>query len=396
MAAPTLRMAGVGGGLRFASAATATGSHDARPFRSAGGGATMKAIVTTGHGGFEKLVYRDVAVPVPSPGEVLVQVLAAGVNNTEINTRVGWYEIRHRRDGERGERRREAGLRQVRRRLERGAAVSLHSGHRLLRPDRGSRVRRRHGQYRLARSGARVHARRGLRLDGKRVDGLRFRRRLRAVRQGPGRRGLPGQLRLERCRARVNSLRLRHRREHAASRGLGTGRACAGNRRLGRGRLGRRAARQPPWRRVTAIAARAKMEQVRAIGCDRVIDRNDDVAACLGEKSVDVVVDNVAGPGFAGMLQVLKRGGRYASSGAIGGPIGRARHAHLLSERSHAHRHHRLGQPVFPNLIGYIERGEITPLVAKTFPLEQIADAQREFLEKKHVGNFVLVPPQTA
>jgi NADPH:quinone reductase-like Zn-dependent oxidoreductase len=47
---------------------------------------------------------------------------------------------------------------------------------------------------------------------------------------------------------------------------------------------------------------------------------------------------------------------------------------------------------VFPNLVGYIERGEIRPLVAATFPLERIAEAQRAFLEKRHVGKFVLIP----
>ena len=52
---------------------------------------SMKAVVTTGHGGYDRLVYRDVPVPVPGPGEVLLQVLAAGVNNTDINTRLGWY-----------------------------------------------------------------------------------------------------------------------------------------------------------------------------------------------------------------------------------------------------------------------------------------------------------------
>ena len=51
---------------------------------------------------------------------------------------------------------------------------------------------------------------------------------------------------------------------------------------------------------------------------------------------------------------------------------------------------------MFPNLIGYIERGEIRPLVAKIFPLADIKNAQREFLEKKHVGNFVLIPPDLA
>ena len=51
----------------------------------------MMAVVTTGNGGYDKLEYRAVDVPAPGPGEVLVKVLAAGVTNTEINTRLGWY-----------------------------------------------------------------------------------------------------------------------------------------------------------------------------------------------------------------------------------------------------------------------------------------------------------------
>ncbi|HEY5738288.1 MAG TPA: alcohol dehydrogenase catalytic domain-containing protein, partial [Gammaproteobacteria bacterium] len=51
----------------------------------------MMAVVTTGNGGYDKLDYREVPVPEPGPGEVLLRVLAAGVNNTEINTRLGWY-----------------------------------------------------------------------------------------------------------------------------------------------------------------------------------------------------------------------------------------------------------------------------------------------------------------
>ena len=52
---------------------------------------TMKAVVTTGNGGYDKLDYRDVPIPTLVAGEVLIQVLAAGINNTEINTRLGWY-----------------------------------------------------------------------------------------------------------------------------------------------------------------------------------------------------------------------------------------------------------------------------------------------------------------
>ena len=60
-------------------------------FDGVSGQQTMKAIVTEGNGGYEKLLCREVCLPVLKSGEVLVHVLAAGVNNTEINTRLGWY-----------------------------------------------------------------------------------------------------------------------------------------------------------------------------------------------------------------------------------------------------------------------------------------------------------------
>jgi NADPH:quinone reductase-like Zn-dependent oxidoreductase len=45
---------------------------------------------------------------------------------------------------------------------------------------------------------------------------------------------------------------------------------------------------------------------------------------------------------------------------------------------------------VFADLVGYIERGEIRPVVAATFPLREIVAAQRLFLTKQHVGKIVL------
>ena len=52
----------------------------------------MHGVQLTGHGGPEKLIWNEaIPVPVPAAGEVLVRVLAAGVNNTDINTRIGWY-----------------------------------------------------------------------------------------------------------------------------------------------------------------------------------------------------------------------------------------------------------------------------------------------------------------
>ena len=48
--------------------------------------------------------------------------------------------------------------------------------------------------------------------------------------------------------------------------------------------------------------------------------------------------------------------------------------------------------PVFPNLVGYVERQEIHPVVAATYALRDMVQAQQAFLEKRHVGNLVLLP----
>jgi NADPH:quinone reductase-like Zn-dependent oxidoreductase len=52
----------------------------------------MRAAVLMGHGDIDQLQVRE-DVPIPRPGreEVLIRVGASAVNNTDINTRVGWY-----------------------------------------------------------------------------------------------------------------------------------------------------------------------------------------------------------------------------------------------------------------------------------------------------------------
>jgi len=52
----------------------------------------MSGVHLTGHGDVDRLVYReDIPIPVPADDQVLIEVTAAGVNNTDINTRLGWY-----------------------------------------------------------------------------------------------------------------------------------------------------------------------------------------------------------------------------------------------------------------------------------------------------------------
>ena len=53
---------------------------------------TMRAMVTMGHGGIDQMVWHENwPTPEPMANEVLVKVKACGLNNTDVNTRSGWY-----------------------------------------------------------------------------------------------------------------------------------------------------------------------------------------------------------------------------------------------------------------------------------------------------------------
>lgn len=145
---------------------------------------------------------------------------------------------------------------------------------------------------------------------------------------------------------------------------------------------------------VIAATSEAKAQAVRDIGADETVDRHADIVAALGNKSVDVIVDLVVGEAFSSLLDILRRGGRYVTAGAIAGPIVEldVRTLYLKDLTFYGCTYQE--DVVFENLVKYIEAGEIKPLVAKTFPLRDIGLAQEEFLEKKFIGKLVLIPPE--
>ncbi|MBL9047256.1 MAG: zinc-binding dehydrogenase [Tabrizicola sp.] len=354
----------------------------------------MKAVVTMGNGGYDQLVYCDVARPSPGPADVLVQVRAAGMNNTEINTRLGWYSSSVRNSTAET-----AAAEQV------APTQKADGGWNAATPfpfiqgtdccgivvDVGAAA-----DDRLL--GQRVLVRACMRPQGfaspeniwmaSDFDGA-FAQFVTV----PATEVFPvtcdwsdAELATIPCAYGTAENMI-----HRAGVGPNTRVLVAG----ASGGVGS-AAVQLARRRgahVIGITSAAKMNDVRAIGADQVIDRDVVPLAALGGNKVDVVVDNVAGARFGAMLDCLRRGGRYASSGAIAGPLV------TLDMRVFYLRDLTLigctgwDEPVFPNLISYIERGEVRPLLARTFPLDQIVAAQQEFLKKTHIGNFVLIPP---
>ena len=356
----------------------------------------MKAVVTTGNGGYEKLVYCDVPMPIVGAGEVLLQVLAAGVNNTEINTRLGWYSSSVL-----------TGTNNVSEDTQQSATQKLDGGWNVATPfpfiqgtDCCGRVVDVAPDVDSKLIGARVLVRPCMRPDG---FGS-----MRNIWMGSDFDGAFAQfvkvpaseifvVNSEWSDFELASLPCSYGSAenmlHRAKVGVNDHVLVAG----ASGGVGSAVLQLAKLRgaKVTAIVGKSKAKQVREIGADVVIERGADIVKFLGEESVDVVVDNVGGSSFEAMLKVLRRGGRYVSSGAIGGPIVNFDLRDFYLKDLNLIGCTAWDEPVFANLVSYVEKNRIKPLVAKTFALKEIAKAQQEFLEKNHVGKFVLIPEQT-
>jgi len=352
----------------------------------------MRAVLLTGHGGFEKLVVReDVALPVVGSGDVLIRVAAAGVNNTDINTRLGWYSKAVRTGtGEAG----------------RSAAASADDGGwsglplgfpRIQGADCCGRIVDVGDGDDAARIGERVIVRPMMRppVDswplpywtlGSECDGA-FAEYV----------TVPAteaycvdcdwtdvELASLPCACSTAENLLHRAGVRAGERVLVTGAS---------GGVGSAAVQLAKRRgaHVTGVASSTKAGDVLNLGADAIAPRDGDLVETLGGESVDVVVDVVGGPFWPGLLELLRHRGRLVTAGAIAGPIVeldlRTLYLKDLSLLGCTYQE----DEVFENLVGYIERGEIRPTVARTYPLREIVRAQQEFLAKSFTGKLVLV-----
>jgi NADPH:quinone reductase-like Zn-dependent oxidoreductase len=93
-------------------------------------------------------------------------------------------------------------------------------------------------------------------------------------------------------------------------------------------------------------------------------------------------------------MNVLKKGGKYGTVGAIAGPLVELDVRTLYLKDLSFFGSTFQPKDVFRNLIRYIEEGKLVPMVAKTYPLKNIKEAQEAFLAKQFVGKLVLDPAQ--
>ena len=339
----------------------------------------MKAVQMVSHGGPEALVVNpSVPVPVPGIGDVLVRVLAAAVNNTDINTRIGWYSKSEEGTDDASW----SGQAMVFPRIQGadvcGEIVAVGDG---VDPARiGERV--------LIEPCIRVAGGQALETPwyfGSECDGAfaEF-ARVAAVHAFAIDSPLTDiELASFPCSYSTAENMLTRASVGGGDTVLITG-ASGG---VGSAAIQLAHARGAD---VIAVTSPSKAASLRELGVSKTVSRDDDLVQVLGRNSVDVVIDLVAGPQWPQLLEVLRPKGRYSVSGAIGGAIVELDVRTLYLKDLSFFGCTVLDPEVFGRLVRTIETGAIKPLIARTFALEDISEAQDAFLKKDHIGKIVL------
>jgi len=358
----------------------------------------MRGMLLTGHGGMEKLEWReDIPVPTLSEGEVLIKVGACGLNNTDVNTRLGWYsktaisgndndtqeKIRPDDGGWGGTSLQfpriqgadiagevvEVMGRQFRHLL--GETVMVDPWIRPSKPPNryevigylGSEIDGGFAEYTKVPGNA-VHP---VKSDYSLIELATF-----------ATSSVTAENMLDRASVKAGDVVL----ITGASGGVGSALIQLANRRDAR---------------TIAVSSKGKVNEVESIKPDEILLREsdsfiDEVMSLTLGNGVSVVADVVGGNIWPQLLEVIMHGGHYVCSGAIAGPMVEfdLRTFYLKDLTL-------VGATIVPsgtfgNLVSYIERKEIRPLLAEVYHLKDLKKAQASFIDKSHFGNIAVYP----
>lgn len=361
----------------------------------------MTAALLLGHGGFDKIVIRDdVPVPTPAAGEVLVRVGACGLNNTDINTRTAWYSKSVKEGITTGGGR--EGFAEAKS-AEGSWGSSAVTFPRIQGADVAGSIVAAGAGVDGSRIGERVTIDPWLLDAGDWLDptlsgyfgsecdgGFAEYTKVRSAN------AIAVDSALSDAELATFPCAYTTAENLIARTGLQPGEtvAIAG----ASGGVGSAAIQLCHLRgaRVIGIAAPSKAEQLIALGVDAVIDRNtEDLEAAIHAAAggaIDVALDVVGGAGVMPLLRALRQGGRYSSSGAIAGPTVEFDLRTLIYKDLQLTGATMVPPGTMARVVRLIEQGRLKPLLAQTFPLRQLVEAQEAFMAKRHVGNIVVVP----
>ena len=339
----------------------------------------MRGVQLTGHGDLDKLVLRDdIPVSTPGPRDVLIKVSAAGVNNTDLNTRLGWYSKSNGDSSDASWSGNAIQFPRIQGADVCGKVVAV-----------GEQVDNSLLNERVLVEPCILEAG-GKNLDqpwyfGSECDGGFAEYTVVAARHAHKINSRLSDVELASFPCSYSTAENLLTRANVSANDVVLVTGASGG--VGSGAIQLAKARGA---QVLGITSPSKADRILNLGADRALARNASLVQELGKSSVDVVIDLVAGKQWPDLLNVLTPFGRYAVAGAIAGPFVELDIRTLYLKDLSLFGCTVLNEAVFPNLIKRIEAGEVSPVVANTFSLSQVPEAQKQFETKHHIGKLVI------
>ncbi len=142
---------------------------------------------------------------------------------------------------------------------------------------------------------------------------------------------------------------------------------------------------------VTAVCSTRNAEVIRSLGAARIIDyTQEDYAA--SERRYDFILDNVADRSLGELRRLLNHGGTLVPNSSAGG-LRRVFASLALSPVVGQKLRPFVSTPNKPDLLALkelVEAGRLTPVIDRTYPLEETAEALR-YVEQGHARGKVVI-----
>jgi NADPH2:quinone reductase len=147
-----------------------------------------------------------------------------------------------------------------------------------------------------------------------------------------------------------------------------------------------------------------KQQKLKEMGADFCLDPNDTqwrrrVKEFLGEKRVDLVIDNIGGPLFSETLDTLGMHGKVSCVGRLAGPVPQFNTASLFFRRlrvggvAAATYSREEAQATWRECLKLLKKTDARPVVDRAFDFEQLPEAF-EYLAKGPMGKVLLAGPK--
>ena len=150
---------------------------------------------------------------------------------------------------------------------------------------------------------------------------------------------------------------------------------------------------------ITTASSTRKLEQAASLGADHLINYEEEdfakrVREITGKRGVDIVFEHTGEATWKGSLMAVARGGKIVTCGATSGfnAVSDLRIVFFKQVAILGSTMGSLGEVL--DVMEHVKAGRLRPVLDRTFPMSEIAEAHRYLAAREQFGKVVILPEE--